>query len=154
MKQFILSFGDTGNAEIITIKLLMQDIVCFHMTSRQPYLCPKTMKRRPCLCPKPVLWELNSFLMQTLSFVPINLHRCWPREWKHRITLEIEKRKKLRTERKNTHSVTKGHLATSNRLSVTVKGKKIKNYNKTEYFGTHWNGCINWSSVYHKFYES
>ena len=26
------------------------------------------------LCPKPVLWELNSFLMQTLSFVPINLH--------------------------------------------------------------------------------
>ena len=21
--------------------------------------------------------------MQTLSFVPINLHRCWPREWKH-----------------------------------------------------------------------
>ena len=24
--------------------------------------------------------ELNSFLMQTLSFVLINLHRCWPRE--------------------------------------------------------------------------
>ena len=24
--------------------------------------------------------ELNSFLMQTLSFVPINLHGCWPRE--------------------------------------------------------------------------
>ena len=23
------------------------------------------------------------FLMQTLSFVPINLHRFWPREWKH-----------------------------------------------------------------------
>ena len=38
-------------------------IVCFHMTSWRPYLCPKTMKRRPCLCPKPVLWELNSFLM-------------------------------------------------------------------------------------------
>ena len=27
--------------------------------------------------------ELNSFLMQTLSFVPLNLHWCWPREWKH-----------------------------------------------------------------------
>ena len=54
-------------------------IECFHMTSRRP----KTMKRRPCWCPKPVLWELNSFLMQTLSFVSINLHRCWPREWKH-----------------------------------------------------------------------
>ena len=55
------------------------------MTSRRPYWCPKTTKRRPCWCPKPVLWELNSFLMQTLSFVPINLHRCWPREWKHSI---------------------------------------------------------------------
>ena len=58
---------------------------CFHMTSRRPYWCPKTMKRRPCWCPKPVLWELNSFLMQTLSFVPINLHICWPREWKHSV---------------------------------------------------------------------
>ena len=41
--------------------------------------------RRPYWCPKPVLWELNSFLMQTLSFVPINLHRWWSREWKHSI---------------------------------------------------------------------
>ena len=49
-------------------------------------LCPKTMKRRPCWCPKPVLWEMNSFLIQTLFFVPINLHRCWPREWKHSIS--------------------------------------------------------------------
>ena len=55
------------------------------MTSRRPYWCPKTMKRRPWWCPNPILWELNSFLMQTLSFVPINLHRCWPREWKHSI---------------------------------------------------------------------
>ena len=62
-------------------------IECFHMTSRRPYWCPKTMKRRPCWCPKPVLWDLNSFLMQTLSFVPINLHRCWPREWKHSIQM-------------------------------------------------------------------
>ena len=55
----------------------------FHITSRRPYWCPKTMERRPSWCLKPVLWELSSFLMQTLSFVPINLHRCWPREWKH-----------------------------------------------------------------------
>ena len=61
------------------------NIECFHMTSRRPYWCPKTIKRRPCWCPKPVLWELNSFLMQTISFVPINLHRCWPGEWKHSI---------------------------------------------------------------------
>ena len=64
-------------------------IECFHMTSRWPYWCPKTMKRWPCWCPKPILWELNSFLMQTLSFVPINLHRCWPREWKHSIIFKI-----------------------------------------------------------------
>ena len=62
-------------------------IECFHMTSRRPYWCLKTMKRGPCWCPKPILWELNTFLMQTLSFVSINLHRCWPHEWKHSIVL-------------------------------------------------------------------
>ena len=62
-------------------------IECFHMTSRRPYWCPKTMKWRPCWCPKPILWELNSFFMQSLSFAPINLHRCWPREWKRSILL-------------------------------------------------------------------
>ena len=57
------------------------------MTSLRQYWCPKTMKRWPCWCPKLILWELNSFLKQTISFVPINLHRCWPREWKHSIFL-------------------------------------------------------------------
>ena len=61
------------------------------MTSRRPYWCPKTMKRRPCWCPKPVLWELNSFLTQTLSFVPINLHRCRSREWKHSIASLLQR---------------------------------------------------------------
>ena len=55
------------------------------MTSWLPYLCPKTTTRRPCWCPKPVPWELNSFLMQTLSFVTINLHLHWSRELKHSI---------------------------------------------------------------------
>ena len=64
-------------------------IECFHMTSRRPYLCPKTMKRRPCWCPKPILWEMNSFLMQMISFVPKHLHRCWPREWKHSIQKQV-----------------------------------------------------------------
>ena len=67
------------------VESIVLNIECFHMTSRRPYWCPKTMKRRPCWCPKPVLWELNSFLMQTLSFVSINLHRCRPHEWKHSI---------------------------------------------------------------------
>ena len=34
----------------------------FHMTSRWPYWSPKT-----------ILWELNSFLIQTLSFVAIEI---------------------------------------------------------------------------------
>ena len=65
------------------------------MTSRRPYWCPKTKKRRPCWCPKPILWELNSFLMQTLSFVSINLHRRRPREWKHSIR-ELKQRRRRR----------------------------------------------------------
>ena len=73
------------------------------MTSRRPYLCSKqwigghvcvqnnesaamfvykTMNRRPCLCTKEVLWELNSFHMLKLSFIPSNLQSCWPRDWK------------------------------------------------------------------------
>ena len=62
------------------LQAILRTIGCFHMTSRRPYWCPKTMKRRLCWCPKPILRELNSFLMQMLSFVSINLHRCWPRE--------------------------------------------------------------------------
>ena len=57
----------------------MLEIARFHMTSLRPYCCSKTIKRRPCWCSKPILWELNSFLMLILSFVPINLHRRWPR---------------------------------------------------------------------------
>ena len=53
----------------------------FHMTSRRPYWCSKT-----------ILLEFNSFLMWTLPFVSINLHRCWSREWKRSIhTLSYQK---------------------------------------------------------------
>ena len=71
----------TGNCECRQ-SLVVNSQEFFHMTSRRPYWCPKTMKRRPCWCPKPILRELNSFLRQTLSFVAINFHRCWPRKWK------------------------------------------------------------------------
>ena len=57
------------------MNLMLSLIECFHMTSWRPYWFPK-----------PVLRELNSFLVQTLSFVPINLHICCPREWKHSIS--------------------------------------------------------------------
>ena len=36
----------------------------------------KTMNRRPCLCTKKILWELNSFHMLKLSFIPSNLQSC------------------------------------------------------------------------------
>ena len=76
---FSLSFHILFSHHFIdTYRLLSHDVTA-------AILVPKTMKRRPCWCPKPILWELNSFLMQTLSFVPINLHGCWPREWKHSI---------------------------------------------------------------------
>ena len=81
-------------------------IECFHMTSRRPYWCPKTMKRRPYWCPKPDLWELNSFLVQAFSFVPINLHRCWPREWKRSIPAIV------------TYGVNLGELETNKRKQV------------------------------------
>ena len=57
----------------------------FHMTSRRPYWCSKTMKRRPSWCSKQNLWELDSFLKWTIPFVLINLHICWPCEWKRTI---------------------------------------------------------------------
>ena len=76
------SWRDTNVMTIIASFQLSTFIECFHMTSRWLYWCPRTMKWSPCWCPKPVLWESNSFLMQMPSFVPINLHRCWPFEWK------------------------------------------------------------------------
>ena len=36
----------------------------------------KTMNWRPCLCTKKILWELNSFHMLKLSFIPSNLQSC------------------------------------------------------------------------------
>jgi len=71
----------------VDIKITFEE--CFHMRSWRPYWCLKTMKRQPCWCSKPILWELNSFLMQTLSFVPMNLWRFWPCEWKHSIPMQI-----------------------------------------------------------------
>ena len=63
--------------------LLYSTIECFHMTSQWP---SQNNKTAAMFGSKQILRELNSFLMQTLSFVPINLHRYWPREWKHSIT--------------------------------------------------------------------
>ena len=58
---------------------LYPEIERFHMTSRPSYWCFK-----------PILWDLNSFLMQTLSFVILmSLLRCWPSEWKRSILISL-----------------------------------------------------------------
>ena len=41
--------------------------------------------RRPCWCPQLILRELNSILMQTLSFVFMEKHVHWSHEWKRPI---------------------------------------------------------------------
>ena len=69
---------------ILPTRSVQRTIERFHMTSRRPYRCSETIKRRPCWCSKPILWELICFLM-SLSFVPINLHRYYSREWKRSI---------------------------------------------------------------------
>ena len=36
----------------------------------------KTMNQRSCFCTKQILWELNSFHVLKLSFIPSNLQSC------------------------------------------------------------------------------
>ena len=53
----------------------------FHLTSRNVtsvILVSQNNETAAILVPKPVLWEL----CKKLFFLPINLHICWPREWK------------------------------------------------------------------------
>ena len=77
--------GLYGTSECFSKCRLALITECLHLTSRRPYWYPKTIKRRRCWCSKQILWDLNSFPKQTLSFVPINLYSCWPREWKRSI---------------------------------------------------------------------
>ena len=73
--------------------LLIRPFVVFH---RSPaLLSPLSITRfyrvfshdvtAAILVSQQILWELNSFLMQMLTFVPINLDRWWPRDWKRSI---------------------------------------------------------------------
>ena len=79
-----LIYLPTEPHQILPTRSVQRTIERFHMTSRRPYRCSETIKRRPCWCSKPILWELICFLM-SLSFVPINLHRYYSREWKRSI---------------------------------------------------------------------
>ena len=59
-------------------------------------------------------WTL---FMQTLSFVLINLHRCWPREWKHSI---LDTHQSLLTSRKSISSSLWGSVG----ITETVKNAR------------------------------
>ena len=78
----------TNQIDVLLCLVFLPLIQGFHMTSRRPCWCPKTMKRRPSIGVPNQSCGSWTFLMQTLSFVPIYLHRCWPREWKHSIQQE------------------------------------------------------------------
>ena len=57
------------------------------MTSRRPYLWTKQWIGGHVCVQKKILWELNSFHMLKLSFIPSNLQSCWPCDWKRSIGL-------------------------------------------------------------------
>ena len=64
-------------------------IECFHVTSCRPCWCPLTKEWRPCCYPKLILREFNSILMQRYSFVLLENHAHWSREWKHSIGYSV-----------------------------------------------------------------
>ena len=76
--------GNQGNKGRLT--LLRADYRSFSHDVTVAILVYKTMNRRSCLCTKKILWELNSFHMLKLSFIPSNLQSCWPRDWKLIVT--------------------------------------------------------------------
>ena len=81
MDLILESDSSAGNSQflfhLLTYRVFSHDVTAAILVSQN--------NETVAMFPKSVLWELNSFLMQTLSFVPINLHICWPREWKYSI---------------------------------------------------------------------
>ena len=63
---FSLQIHEPRNKAFVFLSLSLHNRVFSHDVTAA-ILVSQTVKRRPCWCPKPVLWELNSFLMQTLS---------------------------------------------------------------------------------------
>ena len=59
----------------------------FHMTSQRPYLCYENNDSVAMFVYKKITWELNSFHMLKLSFIPSNLQSCWPCDWKQSILI-------------------------------------------------------------------
>ena len=58
----------------------------FHMTSRPPYWCSGQNNETAAMLvsqTNPESWTF--FLCKKISFIAINVHSCWPREWKRSI---------------------------------------------------------------------
>ena len=76
MDLILESDSSAGNSQclfhLLTYRVFSHDVTAAILVSQNNEMV--------AMFPKSVLWELNSFLIQTLSFVPINLHICWPRE--------------------------------------------------------------------------
>ena len=62
---FSLQIHEARNKAFVFLSLSLHRVFSHDVTAA--ILVSQTMKRRPCWRPKPILWELNSFLMQTLS---------------------------------------------------------------------------------------
>ena len=76
------ALGDSGGSLEVYMPVHRPDLFSF-LTNRSfshdvtaAIFVYKTMNRRPCLCTKKILWELNSFHMLKLSFIPSNLQSC------------------------------------------------------------------------------
>lgn len=65
-----------ASAETLQFPCISSKKIC--LTTYIPF---SVKSRLPCWSLKTILWELDSFLMWTHSFVPINLQSCRPREW-------------------------------------------------------------------------
>ena len=76
----VLSYSPPERKRNLGTKLYKHAITIdrFHMTSRRPYLCTKQWIGGHVCVQKKILWELNSFHMLKLSFIPSNLQSCWP----------------------------------------------------------------------------
>ena len=60
-------------------------IESLHMTPRRPYWCSKTMKRQSCWCSMLISCGSWTLFLGKRIFFPINLHKCYPPEWKRSI---------------------------------------------------------------------
>ena len=95
------SFFFLAHAQISQYTLFII-IKCFHMTSQRPCWSSKTKKWRPWWCTKLILWELDSIIMQILSFVAVIKYGCWSREWKSSVHhLNTRERNLMTSDKKN-----------------------------------------------------